>query len=250
MENRKLITGVIYCYTNKINSKKYIGQTKNETERRRLFKCISKNYSGLKFNNARIKYGTSENWTYKVLSRKQYVNEEDASFDLDLLEMFYIDKFDSFNNGYNLTYGGDGSFGVIVSEETKKKMSDSKIGEKNSFFGKHHTDETKSLISKNRIGKTKGVNNPFWGRKHTEESKQKNREAHIGKTFSEQSRKKMSETRSIPIIQLSVDGEFIKEWKSANEAALNLHIDRSSITKCCRNKLVTVHGFKWRYKES
>lgn len=35
-----------------------------------------------------------------------------------------------------------------VSEETKKKMSDAKRGNKNPMYGKHHSLSTKQLISK------------------------------------------------------------------------------------------------------
>lgn len=43
---------------------------------------------------------------------------------------------------YNLVVGGTGP-----SEKTKKKMSESRKGEKNHMFGKHHSDESKKKIS-------------------------------------------------------------------------------------------------------
>lgn len=55
---------------------------------------------------------------------------------------------------------------------------------------------------------------------------------------------------SKPIIQYSIEGEFIKEWISAKEAETTIgRINNSQITQCCRNKLKKAYGFKWKYKE-
>jgi len=60
------------------------------------------------------------------------------------------------------------------SEEAKKKMSEIKMGENNYFYGKHHSEKTKHIISK----KIKDIfknpeNNPFYGKNHNKESKRK-----------------------------------------------------------------------------
>jgi len=52
----------------------------------------------------------------------------------------------------------------------------------------------------------------------------------------------------IPIIQLSIDGNFIKEWTSASEVSKVLNIDASAIAKCCKGKQLTYKGYKWKYK--
>lgn len=52
------------------------------------------------------------------------------------------------------------------------------IGEKNPFFGKKHTEETKKIMSE----KAKSRPSPFKGKTHTKESNEKNRLAHLGKT--------------------------------------------------------------------
>jgi hypothetical protein len=52
----------------------------------------------------------------------------------------------------------------IASPATKLKMSESHTGEKNHFFGKHHSDETKKIVSETRIrtGCAAGENNPMY----------------------------------------------------------------------------------------
>ena len=54
---------------------------------------------------------------------------------------------------------------------------------------------------------------------------------------------------SIPIIQYSKSGEFIREWTGAHEVERVLGIDNSHIIACCKGKLKSSGGFIWRYKE-
>lgn len=61
--------------------------------------------------------------------------------------------------------------GVIMSDETKHKLSKIRTGEKNPFFGRKHSDETKEKFKYRKNGMT--------GKKHTEETKQKIRESKL-----------------------------------------------------------------------
>ena len=76
-------------------------------------------------------------------------------------------------NGYNMTYGGNGRLGYKLSKETKEKISKNHhnvSGKLNPMFGRKHSPETIQKIINNR--KTfKGENNPNYGKKHTEETK-------------------------------------------------------------------------------
>ena len=56
------------------------------------------------------------------------------------------------------------------------------------------------------------------------------------------------EKRSIPILQLTKDGEFIKEWPSAYEAQRQLGILQSNICDCLKGRNKSAGGFVWRYK--
>lgn len=64
-------------------------------------------------------------------------------------------------------------------------------------------------------------------------------------------------SRSIPIVQLNLDGTIVKEWSSQTEAARELDLDLGSISHCLngyrvKNGIrVPVHsyaGYKWKYK--
>ena len=56
------------------------------------------------------------------------------------------------------------------------------------------------------------------------------------------------EKRSIPILQLTKDGTFVKEWPSLREAERQLGIAYSSIGACLKGRLKHAGGFVWRYK--
>lgn len=55
---------------------------------------------------------------------------------------------------------------------------------------------------------------------------------------------------SIPILQLSKDGTFIKEWPSLVEASRQLRISHSHICSCCKGLRKSAGGFVWKYKLS
>ena len=55
---------------------------------------------------------------------------------------------------------------------------------------------------------------------------------------------------SIPIIQFSKDGMFIKEWPSLAEADRKLGIPQSSISACLRYGRKHAGGFVWKYKKA
>ena len=54
---------------------------------------------------------------------------------------------------------------------------------------------------------------------------------------------------SIPIIQYSKSGDFIREWPSGQEVKRVLGISNSNINSCCKGKLKSSGGFIWKYKE-
>lgn len=55
---------------------------------------------------------------------------------------------------YNRTDGGEGISGTILSEETKQKMSESRKGHKNHFYGRKHSAESIEKMKISLQGKT------------------------------------------------------------------------------------------------
>lgn len=50
------------------------------------------------------------------------------------------------------------------------------------------------------------------------------------------------------VIQLTLNGDLIKEWESATVAGETLSLQISNITACCNGRVKTCGGFKWKYK--
>ncbi len=61
-------------------------------------------------------------------------------------------------------------------------------------------------------------------------------------------KERMIKSKCKPIIQLSLDGEFIKEWESATIIERETKYFKSSISACCKGKLKTAYGFMWKFK--
>lgn len=98
--------GIIYKITNKVNGKSYIGQTRYTIEFR--WKQHQHKKDNTYFHNAIHKYGI-ENFSIEILEK---CNIED----LNSREIFYIAKYDTFKNGYNLTIGGDGNRKLLLDD--------------------------------------------------------------------------------------------------------------------------------------
>lgn len=62
--------------------------------------------------------------------------------------------------------------------------------------------------------------------------------------------KRVADAHSIPVMQYDLDGNFIKEWKSATDVSRTLGIPQQSINSCClrKPKYNSSKGFIWRYK--
>lgn len=123
---------LIYKIYNDINDKIYIGQTTQSLQAR-----IHNYKEEVKFSNrnrpiilAMRKYGFN-NFHFEILKDNIQTKEE-----MDQLEKDYIKKYNSLitQNGYNIELGGNSA--GKHSEETKRKISEAQLGNKNHMFGK------------------------------------------------------------------------------------------------------------------
>ena len=121
---------IIYKVTNKLNGKIYIGQTSRTLNIRMAEHLANKRTSY--FDRALQKYGI-ENFNVEI------IDEVDTKKELDQLEQYYIQFFNSkVPNGYNMTDGGEGQVGI------------QRFGTTNPHYGKHHTEEAKCKIRETR----------------------------------------------------------------------------------------------------
>lgn len=143
----------VYKITNNANGKSYIGFTGNTIFERfeQHKKDALKIRDNRKFYNAINKYGVDV-WKIELLE----------SFDTAEIakqkEIELIEKFNTYNDGYNSTKGGDGNNGIIMSEESNAKRSKALKGIAKNYIrmhGKIHSEESKKKISESHKGKKK-----------------------------------------------------------------------------------------------
>lgn len=106
-----------------------------------------------------------------------------------------------------------------------------------------------------------GHNKPQLGRIKTVEQIEKQKQSlkkyyaeggknpNLNKKISDEIKLKISDSKSIPILQFDLNNDFIREWKSAKLAGISLNISISNIGKCLRGKRKTANNFIWKYKQ-
>lgn len=151
---------LIYKATCKTTGKSYIGYTtmtlkerfKTCGTRAHLTRAFELNCKS-KFYNALRKYGWSD-FTVSILEKmtleQAKIKEDNGKTHISNREIYWIKKFDSYYNGYNMTLGGDGIFGLKLSEETKKKISIANKTMDKSYMKK---DSVRQACSAGRKGK-------------------------------------------------------------------------------------------------
>ena len=240
---------------------RYIGFTKLSLDKRLYF-----HIKGSKYGNSH-----KNNWINKILN-------EDNTILISLLEdglneknvrekeIFYIKNHK--NKGYKLvngTFGGDGNSNIT--EETRKKISNSCKGRVpwnkgktfEELYGIKKADMLKEKSSKEQIGKK-------LSEEHINKITENNSKYWLGKTKSKthinkcvdsfkktaktkEYKEKRSQISSKPVIQLNLDGDFLKSWKNIKEASETLSITRSNIGECCNKIRKTAAGYKWEFKK-
>jgi group I intron endonuclease len=100
------------------------------------------------------------------------------------------------------------------------------IGDRNPFYGHHHTDDTKRRISQNRKGQRTGTNN-----------------LNFGKHLSSEHKLLLSQQHKIAVRCCETNSEY----PSALDASAETGICYTSINKCCRKTRKTAGHLHWEY---
>lgn len=185
----------IYKFTNIINEKVYIGFTSNIENRYKSHKNKSK-YGKNKFYCAIRKYGWN-NFKFEVIFQSK-----DCDYVLKEMENFFIVEYDSCQNGYNQTLGGEGTLGWKCPIEIRKKMSASKQGHIPWNKGKTNVYSEEWL-------KNKSINNIFRTLKKTKKHKENISKALKGRKQSESHKLNSSMGRSKIYHMIDPNGKSI-----------------------------------------
>lgn len=219
--NRNKMETKIYTLSSSENPNiiRYIGKTNGSLKKR-----LSGHITLAKINLEK-KYGHNytSNWINKELSSGNYIIIEELDLIIqdnwEYLERYWISQFKSWGFKLtNLTDGGDGNKGQFFSKE-------SNIARGNKLRGIPRSEDVRKNIS---IGST--------GKVLTDKHKENVRSSII-------------ELQGKKIIQFTINGEFVKEWRCGADAARFFSVDKSSIMRCCQGKFKQSAGFVWKYKE-
>lgn len=220
----------IYKIENNINHNIYIGQSKNIKDRWRSHKSNAFNQNSKDYNmviyQAMRKYGINA-FSFEILEEcsQELLNEK---------EKYWIKYYDSYNSGYNSTPGGDDAcihYGKIVElyDLTGKYVTEYPSVTEAAQNLKISRNTIYSILQGQRLS-AKGY-----------QFKYKNDSKIIQPYTNKQGGKKS-------VVQYDKQNNIISIFESAAEAARQLSLDASTITKVCKGRLKTHGGYIWRYK--
>lgn len=154
----------------------------------------------------------------------------------NIIEQMQIASYDSANprKGYNISLGGGAMTGRKHTEEARRKMSETAKGRKVWCEGKKLSEEHRRHLSESH----KGI-------KQSEETKRKRAEKMRGHRVNKGAIEK-------PVLQYTLSGEFISEYKSMTEAAYAIGKKQfavAHISAVCKGKRKQSFGYLWKYKK-
>lgn len=223
-------TYYIYKATDKTNGNIYIGKTSNFKERKwQHERCYEK--EDCKFHRAIQKHG-KENFEWEIIDKTTGLENAYE------LEKKYIKEYDSYGkNGYNMTKGGAGgsmwNARPVVCLDLKgkfiKRYDSAGEAKADGFYG---SDVLVCCKKQNRTCK----NRMFM----FEDEYLK----HGTRTY-----KKPESSSMRKVIQCDMNGNFIKEYKSLQEAARQTGANRTTISGVLAGTYKSANGFIFVYKE-
>lgn len=256
---------IVYKYTNLLNGLIYIGLTSVGLEQRwnTGYRQNTRLYDDIKRYG---KKGFKREILFESYNRNEAMEKEEV----------FICALNATSPqiGYNVrNVSTMGMYGKTHSEETKRKFSENRTGSKNSFYGKHHTNQNEwsdshAIICLNTMqvygtiaeakqktgitsiencingsqlsaGKDEHGNKIYWCTYH-------------GENFNYQAKLKQMklEERKAPRtskpVQCIETGEiFLSALQAGKEMGNGKYI--SGVSRCCRGERKTAYGYHWRF---
>lgn len=216
--------GYVYLTTNDINDIVYVGKRQKP--------YFDKKYkgSGKHLKLAFKKYG-KDKFHSRIIERCGTV-EDLCSAEKKWIAYYKTQGYKL----YNIAEGGEGGYlGATWRDlpqdkamEVLRKNKEAHLGEKNPFYGKHHTEHTKSILR--------------------EKNKRKKIPIEL-KTYKDLQRSKLPK-----ILQIDkTTNEVIKLWDNWCEASKEVsprnRCGYGHIAQCCNHERKSAYGFKWEYAE-
>lgn len=245
-----LYVGYVYRFYCLTSQKNYIGittqdinrrwdQHKNESLGKQVFKDTH-------FHRAIRRYGW-DNFERTILLRLESDSEEQLLESLNQLEQYYIQKYDSYNNGYNSTKGGKG----VISHTTQRKVIVfNELGEYIDTCNSRVEASKKYDVMATSVSDccTRTILSAGWFNNLRLVFRDE------GDTVTQEDIKKIQRARKnkpVPVRCYDYNtGQILGEYSSIIEAQSKTGVDADSISKCSLHKIKsTIQGGKklvWR----
>lgn len=239
--NGKEVYGIIYKITNTVNNKSYIGQTRNKRgfhgryyhsgngiERVYKFHKIQKQNNEC-YNEHLLR--SIEKYGFESFKVEEIFDTAMSQEELNQKEIYYIKLFDSYNNGYNMTPGGEcGS----CTPQLKGKDNPLSIAVCQLTLDGKLVKIWDSLADIRRDGKynvpnieltCRGINSHSYGYLWV-----------FKKDYDSNKDYKWKPSKNYrPVVLLDEDNNIICEFVSVVQASRELHIDRKTVRDSCNN---------------
>ena len=215
----------IYLIENEINHKKYIGKTVFPIEKRwkeHQRDCLRRRNEKRPLYNAMVKYGI-ENFSIRCIEEVEVSKASER-------ESYWIKYYNSYEDGYNATLGGDGKLRInykqILKYYDETFLSQREIAEKCNCS----TDSVKNIVSQYR-------DNVDWQLRFSYQHKEND----LG-----------IQSRSVKCVEtgdIFPSATRAAKWLVSNEKVKSECAARSRIPKICRKEksYKTCGGYHWEY---
>ena len=239
--------GIIYKIENTINNKVYIGQTTEKTGFNGRYCCNGKGIERVyNFHNSRkhrcLTYNLHllsaiEKYGFDSFSVDEVFDVALSPSELNSKEVFYIQQFDSFHNGYNGTPGGGSDFGYkrVSGKDDKHSVRVCQISPNNKLikiwnsFGdiQRELGISKGSVANVCVGRNETAGGFVWVyEKDYDENKDYSRIPKIrgGGRFTK------------PILLLDLNNNIVQEYSSAVNAGMHLGISKQEVSRICKHQ--------------
>lgn len=253
--NGVYVFGIIYKITNTANGKSYIGQTKHKRGfKGRYYHTGKNNVERVYYYHKRMKELGDYYNDYLLKSMEKYgldhfevcevLDTANSQEELDEKEIYYIEKYDSFRNGYNATSGGNGNKGVAQPKGKDNELSmpicqltlNGKFVKEWGSLGeiRRNTDyNVPNIVQTCRGINTKAYNFLWVYKKDYDPNKDY---------------KWIAPNCYKTIVLLDNDNKILSEYHSVAECSRLLNIDRKTVRDSC-NHIFNKPKYKLAYKD-